>query len=68
MDTLSGEVIVLKRVYFKRKEFAPKASKFSLFRVEPFAEETWWKSLLSCFPDKKSLQNFQVCPFLKTFI
>ena len=27
------------RVYFKRKEFAPKGSKFFPFRVDPFSED-----------------------------
>ena len=47
MDTLSGERTLvkdffdnlLKGVYSKRKEFAPKGSKFFPFRVDPFSEK-----------------------------
>ena len=32
---------LLKGVYFKRKEFAPKWSKFFPFNVDPFSEGDW---------------------------
>ena len=64
MNILSGETTLSKRllplsekrVYSKRKEFAPLGSKFFPFREGPFSEGTWYaekqtesqKSYLPC--------------------
>ena len=45
------EKSLLKRTYSKRKEFAPKESKFFIFRVDPFPEGKIKQILYSCLPE-----------------
>ena len=52
---------LLKGIYFKRKEFAPRGSKFFPFRVEPFSEvrqKTKELSLIKVYQTFKYLTEY----------
>ena len=52
-----------KVIYSKRKEFAPKGSKFFPFREDPFSEAIWWagkqngSQKKTCLPAKKMAEH-----------
>ena len=65
INTLLGETTVKmfclpsgKGIYSKRKEFAPRGSKFFHFRVEPFSEGGWWAG-------KDNRKSQKLSPFWK---
>ena len=60
-----------KRIYCKREEFAPKGSKFFLFRIDLFSEgkkKTYWQSCISLENVSIPFKDFSIGPDKKLYL